>query len=146
MKAGIKKCKKIGRKPKTIAIDTWGVDYVLLDEYKKEILPAVSYRDSRTIETVQEVNSIISQAELYSRTGIQKQSFNTIYQLYCDKKSGKLSKAKYFLMMPEYLSFKLTGQIRNEYTNATTTNLINAESKRWDKEILDTLGIPSEIF
>ena len=146
VKAGIKKCKEIGKIPKTIAIDTWGVDYVLLDEYKKEILPAVSYRDSRTIETVQEVNSIISQAELYSRTGIQKQSFNTIYQLYCDKKSGKLSKAKHFLMMPEYLSFKLTGQIRNEYTNATTTNLINAESKRWDKEILDTLGIPSEIF
>lgn len=146
VKAGIKKCKEIGRIPKTIAIDTWGVDYVLLDEYKKEILPAVSYRDSRTIETVQEVNSIISQSELYSRTGIQKQSFNTIYQLYCDKKSGKLSSAKHFLMMPEYLSFKLTGQIRNEYTNATTTNLINAESKQWDKEILDTLGIPSEIF
>ncbi len=146
VKTGIKKCKEIGKLPKTIAIDTWGVDYVLLDENKKEILPAVSYRDGRTNEIVKEVNDIISQAELYSHTGIQKQNFNTIYQLYCDKKSGKLDSAKHFLMMPEYLSFKLTGQIRNEYTNATTTNLVNAESKQWDKEILDTLGLPFEIF
>lgn len=145
-KAGISKCKEIGKLPKTIAIDTWGVDYVLLDEYNKEILPAVSYRDGRTTEAAKKVSEIISQAELYSRTGIQKQNFNTIYQLYCDRKSGKLSKAKHFLMMPEYLSFKLTGEIRNEYTNATTTNLINAESKTWDKEILNTLGLPEDIF
>ena len=146
VKAGIKKCKEIGKLPKTIAIDTWGVDYVLLDEYNKELLPAVSYRESRTEESSKTVNNIISQAELYKRTGIQKQNFNTIYQLYCDKKSGKLSKAKHFLMMPEYLSFKLTGQTRNEYTNATTTNLVNAESKTWDKEILDILDLPSDIF
>lgn len=146
VKAGIGKCKEIGKLPKTIAIDTWGVDYVLLDEYNKELLPAVSYRDSRTEESSKAVNNIISQDELYKRTGIQKQNFNTIYQLYADKQSGKLSKAKQFLMMPEYLSFKLTGQIINEYTNATTTNLINAESKTWDKEILNTLGLPEDIF
>lgn len=146
VKAGISKCKEIGKKPKTIAIDTWGVDYVLLDEYNKEILPAVSYRDGRTEKSSNAVNAIISQAELYSRTGIQKQNFNTIYQLYADKQSGKLQKAKHFLMMPEYLSFKLTGEIRNEYTNATTTNLVNAESKTWDKEILNTLGLPEDIF
>ncbi len=146
VKAGIKRCREIGKIPKTIAIDTWGVDYVLLDESKKEILPAVSYRDGRTTEAVKEANNIISQAELYSRTGIQKQSFNTIYQLYCDKKSGKLSTAKHFLLMPEYLSFKLTGEIRNEYTNATTTNLVNAESKQWDKYILDKLALPENLF
>lgn len=146
VKAGIKKCAEIGKFPKTIAIDTWGVDYVLLDESKKEILPAVSYRDGRTEESSRAVNAIISQAELYSLTGIQKQNFNTIYQLYCDRKSGKLSKAKHFLMMPEYLSFKLTGQIRNEYTNATTANLVNAESKQWDKYILDKLDLPEGIF
>ena len=146
VKAGIKKCAEIGKFPKTIAIDTWGVDYVLLDESKKEILPAVSYRDGRTEEGSKNVNEIISQVELYSRTGIQKQNFNTIYQLYADKQSGKLQKAKHFLMMPEYLSFKLTGEIRNEYTNATTTNLVNAESKTWDKEILNTLGLPEDIF
>ena len=100
-------------------------------------MPAVSYRDSRT----NAVTDIISQSELYSRTGIQKQSFNTIYQLYCDKLSGKLDSAEYFLMIPDYLSFKLTGVIKNEYTNATTTNLVNAKTKTWDTEILDKLGI-----
>ena len=119
---------------------------MLLDEYNKEILPAVSYRDSRTQESSKAVGNIISQEELYSRTGIQKQSFNTIYQLYADKLSGKLDKAKHFLMMPEYLSFKLTGEMKNEYTNATTTNLVNAESKQWDKYILDKLGLPEDIF
>ena len=146
VKNGLKKCSEIGKIPKTVAVDTWGVDYVLLDENKNEILPAVSYRDGRTEEGSKNVNEIISQAELYSRTGIQKQSFNTIYQLYADKLSGKLDKAKHFLMMPEYLSFKLTGQIRNEYTNATTANLVNAESKQWDKYILDKLDLPEGIF
>ena len=146
VKAGISKCKGLGKIPKTVAIDTWGVDYVLLDENKKEILPAVSYRDARTAESSETVGTIISQAELYSKTGIQKQVFNTVYQLYADKQSGKLDSAKYFLMMPDYLSYKLTGEIRNEYTNATTTNLVNAESKQWDKYILDKLGLPSDIF
>lgn len=146
VKSGISKCKSLGKLPKTIAIDTWGVDYVLLDENKREILPAVSYRDSRTIKSSEAVAEIISQTELYSRTGIQKQSFNTIYQLYADKQSGKLAKAKHFLMMPEYLSFKLTGEIRNEYTDATTTNLVNAESRQWDKYILGKLGLPEDIF
>ena len=134
---GIAKCREIGKIPKTVAIDTWGVDYVLLDKDKKEILPAVSYRDGRT----NAVTDIISQKELYSKTGIQKQNFNTIYQLYCDKLSGKLDNAEHFLMIPDYLSFKLTGIIKNEYTNATTTNLVNAKTKTWDAEILDKLGI-----
>lgn len=146
VKSGIAKCKQLGKLPKTVAIDTWGVDYVLLDEYNKEVLPAVSYRDSRTQESSKAVGEIIPQGELYSRTGIQKQSFNTIYQLYADKLSGKLDKAKHFLMMPEYLSFELTGEMRNEYTNATTTNLVNAESKQWDKYTLNKLGLPEDIF
>ena len=146
IKNGIRRCREIGKEPKTVAIDTWGVDYVLLDENKKEIFPAVSYRDSRTDESAREVAAILPQSELYARTGIQKQNFNTIYQLFCDKKSGKLESAKHFLMMPDYLSFKLTGEIRNEYTNATTTNLVNAKTKQWDSYILDKLGLPKEIF
>lgn len=83
---GIARCKEIGKIPSTVAIDTWGVDYVLLDKNKKEILPVVSYRDSRTDKVQDEIAQIISQQELYAKTGIQKQDFNTIYQLYCDKK------------------------------------------------------------
>lgn len=144
VKAGIKKCGEIGKIPGTIAIDTWGVDYVLLDENKKEITPCMCYRDSRCDEIVDTVKALCP--DLYQRCGIQTQSFNTIYQLYCDKKSGKLDCAKHFLMMPEYLSFKLTGEIKNEYTNATTTNLVNADTKTWDSEILNRLGIDASIF
>ncbi len=146
VKAGIAKCKELEKIPTTVAIDTWGVDYVLLDGDQKEILPAVAYRDSRTEKAAEEVAKILPQSKLYARTGIQKQSFNTIYQLYCDKQSGKLERAKYFLMMPDYLSFKLTGVIKNEYTNATTTNLVNAESNAWDGALLDALSLPQELF
>lgn len=143
---GIKRCKEIGKIPKTVAIDTWGVDYVLLDKDKKEILPAVSYRDSSTESAAAAVAKLLPQNLLYGKTGIQKQNFNTIYQLYCDKQSGKLERAEYFLMMPDYLGFKLTGVIHNEYTNATTTNLVNADTKQWDCDILKTLGINQSVF
>lgn len=143
---GIKKCKDIGKIPKSIAIDTWGVDYVLLDENRKEIKPCYCYRDSRTSTVIDEVESLVSPTELYAKTGIQKQNFNTIYQLYADKKSGKLLNAKYFLMMPEYLSFKLTGEIKNEYTNATTTGLVNANAKTWDTDIIYALGLTGASF
>lgn len=146
VKKGIAKCKEIGKIPCTVAIDTWGVDYVLLDENKKEIKPCFCYRDSRTTAVVDEVESLVSPARLYAKTGIQKQNFNTIYQLYADKKNGKLLNAKYFLMMPEYLSFKLTGVCKNEYTNATTTGLVNAKTKTWDNDILSALDLSSELF
>ncbi|MDD6673817.1 MAG: rhamnulokinase [Eubacteriales bacterium] len=146
VKKGIAKCKEIGKIPCTVAIDTWGVDYVLLDESKQEILPAVSYRDSRTNRVINKVESIISAEELYLKTGIQKQNFNTIYQLYVDYLSGKLDNAKYFLMIPAYLSYKLTGVIKNEYTNATTTGMVNADTKQWDYEIIDKLSLPKHLF
>ena len=146
IKNGLKECKKLGKIPQTVAIDTWGVDYVLLDENKKEIMPTVAYRDSRTIGIPEEIDKIIPRKELYERTGIQATNYNSIYQLYCDKKSGKLDKAEYFLMMPEYFSFKLTGEIRNEYTLSTTGGLVNVNTFERDEEILEKLGIPKRIF
>lgn len=143
---GIKKCKEIGKIPKSIAIDTWGVDYVLLDENKHEIKPCFCYRDSRTSAVIDEIECLVSPTELYAKTGIQKQNFNTIYQLYADKKNNRLKNAKYFLMMPEYLSFKLTGVCKNEYTNATTTGLVNANAKTWDVDIIYALGLTEVPF
>lgn len=143
---GIKKCKEIGKIPCTIGIDTWGVDYALLDENDNLIGDVFSYRDSRTQNVIDEVHSIVSYEELYKRTGIQKQVFNTVYQLYDDKKTGRLNNAKTFLMVPDYLHFKLTGVKSNEYTNASTTGLVNAKSRSWDNEILDKLGINKDIF
>ncbi len=146
IKNGLKECKNRGITPDTVAIDTWGVDYVLLDKDKKEIMPAVSYRDGRTSGIPEEIDKIIPRDELYKLTGIQATSYNSIYQLYCDKKSGKLDNAEYFLMMPEYFSFKLTGEIRNEYTLTTTGGLVNAKTFERDEELLEKLGIPKRIF
>ncbi len=144
--AGIAKCKEIGKLPLSVAIDTWGVDYVLLDENEKELLPVYAYRDSRTAGLPTSEEFPISYAELYSKTGIQLQAFNTVYQLYCDKKSGRADMAKHFLMIPEYLSYKLTGVMKNEYTNASTTAMVNAESKEWDGEIINRIGVDPSIF
>ncbi len=144
--SGIKRCAELGKIPDTVAIDTWGVDYVLLDKNEQEILPAVSYRDSRTVGIPEEVDKIISNEQLYYITGIQRQNYNTIYQLYCDARSGKLDKAEHLLMMPEYLAFKLTGVMKSEYTICSTTSLLNAKTRSWDTELISKFGIKSSIF
>ncbi|MGN0173868.1 MAG: rhamnulokinase family protein [Acutalibacteraceae bacterium] len=143
---GIKECKTLNKIPSTVSIDTWGVDYVLLDENNNEILPAYCYRDNRTEKSVKEVEKIVSFEELYKKTGIQKQNFNTIFQLFDDKQKGRLKNAKHFLMIPEYLSFKLTGKMKKEYTNASTTGLLKAESFDWDYDLIKKLELPEELF
>ena len=143
---GIKKCSEIGKIPVSIGIDTWGVDYALLDKDDKLIGNVYSYRDDRTQSTIDKVHAIVSEDEAYQRTGIQKQVFNTIYQLYSDKESGKLDKAETFLMMPDYLHFLLTGKKKNEYTNASTTGLLNAKTRTWDYELIDKLGFKKSLF
>ena len=144
--AGIAECGRLGLIPETVAIDTWGVDYVLFDGEGKELLPCVSYRDGRTASAVEEVFSVVSKEELYAKTGIQTQPYNTIFQLWCDKKSGKLDGAKRLLMIPEYLSFRLTGVMKNENTNASTTGLVNAEAKKIDETVCEKLGIDPNLF
>lgn len=130
---------------KSLSIDTWGVDYVLLSD-DKIIEPVFAYRDHRTDEVIDTVHNIMPFKELYKRTGIQFQSFNTIYQLYWDSINDRLSDATEFLMIPEYLSYALTGNKVKEYTNATTTGLINRESGEYDKEIISALSLPSSLF
>lgn len=144
--AGIKKCVEIGRIPSTVAIDTWGVDYVLLNSNKEVLYPVYAYRDSRTDGIPEQVDKIISRKDLFARTGIQSISFNTIYQLYRDKLSGRLQNAEHFMMIPDYLSYKLTGIMANEYTNATTGALVNAKTRDWDYALIDALGLKKELF
>lgn len=146
VKEGLKKCKDLGKIPATVAIDTWGVDYVLLDENENELLPVVAYRDMRTDGIPEEIDKLIPRYELYKRTGVQSANYNTLYQLYCDKKSGKLKGAAHFLMMPDYLAYKLTGNIKNEYTIASTGAILSAQTRQIDKELLELLGIKTEIF
>ncbi len=145
---GLKACKAEGMIPETIGIDTWGVDYVLLDESGQMLGDAVAYRDLRTEGMDEVVSGLISEKELYERTGIQKQPFNTIYQLMALKKESPeiLEKADALLMMPDYLGYRLTGVRKQEYTNATTSNLVNAAGKTWDMEVIRRLGLPEKLF
>lgn len=145
---GIKKCCKLGKMPCSIGIDTWAVDYVLLDKGKKILGNPVAYRDKRTNGMDKIVESVIPFEELYRKTGIQKQGFNTIYQFMAQKINApdEIKKAEYFLMIPDYLNFRLTGIISNEYTNASTTALVNADTRSWDMDIIDALGYPRHIF
>ena len=132
--SGLARCKEIGKIPTSIGIDTWGVDFILLDKEGKRIGDVVGYRDSRTKGMDEEVYSIIPENELYKRTGIQKQIFNTIYQLMAVKKTSPKSfeDAERLLMIPEYCNYMLTGKYLSEYTNATTTQLVNWETGDWD--------------
>ncbi len=140
--AGIKEAFVQYPKIESLSVDTWGVDYVLLDG-DKEILPIYAYRDSRTEGVIPAVHKAIPFSELYSRVGCQFQPFNSIYQFYDDKLSGRLDKATDVLMIPEYLMWKLCGIKTREYTNATTTGMVNGE---FDTEIVKRLGYPLRLF
>ncbi|HBC97552.1 MAG TPA: rhamnulokinase [Clostridium sp.] len=148
VKRGIKKCREIGKIPKTIGIDTWGVDFVLLDEKDKLIGNAVSYRDDRTEGIMEKAFEKMPKDILYLHTGIQFQRFNTLYQLLAvkEKHNDYLDRTRTFLMIPDYLNFLLTGKKTAEYTNASTTQLVNSFDKTWDSNILDTFGIDKDIF
>ena len=130
---------------KSLSIDTWGVDYVLL-KGAEELRPVFAYRDGRTASAIEKVHGIVPFAELYGRTGCQFQSFNTIYQLYDDLESGRLDGVTDFLMIPEYLMYRLTGNKVKEFTNATTTGLINHETLEFDREVIQRLGLPEGLF
>ena len=145
---GLKKCKEIGKIPVSMGVDTWGVDFVLLDKDEKVIGNTVGYRDHRTDGMDEEVYKTISLEELYARTGIQKAIFNTVYQLMAVKKKHPeyLEQAEALLHVPDYFHYLLTGQKTCEYTEATTGQLVNAETKDWDYEIIDRLGYPRRIF
>ena len=129
----------------SLSIDTWGVDYVLL-KGDEVVYPVYAYRDSRTEKAVKEVRDLMPFEELYEHTGCQFQPFNTVYQLFDDKKEGRLEGVTDFLMIPEYLMYKLTGAKKKEFTNATTTGMIDHETLTFDEEIIERLDLPEQLF
>ena len=129
----------------SLSIDTWGVDYVLLNG-DEEIYPVYAYRDGRTEAVIPQVHEKMTFSELYRRTGCQFQPFNTIYQLYDEKLNGRLEGVTDLLMIPEYLMWKLCGVKAREYTNATTMDMVNAQTGAFDLEIVDALGYPKHLF
>lgn len=146
--AGMKKCKELGKVPASVGIDTWGVDFVLLDSDNQIVGETVGYRDHRTDGMDDEVYKIVSRDELYARTGIQKAIYNTIYQLMAVKKKHPdyLEKAETMLMIPDYFHYRLSGKKVQEYSEATTSQLVNPNTRDWDYELIEKLGFPKGIF
>lgn len=145
---GLKACAELGKVPATLGVDTWGVDFALVDREGRVLGDTVAYRDSRTQGMDALVEELIPAQELYRRTGIQKQSFNTIYQLMAVKRQSPelLEQAHRLLLVPDYLHYTLTGVMSNEYTEASTSGLVSAAAKDWDRELLRLLGFPQKLF
>ncbi|MBQ3235037.1 MAG: rhamnulokinase [Clostridia bacterium] len=144
--AGLKECGNLGVVPYSVGIDTWGVDYALLDGDGKLISEVFSYRDDRTSVSMLEAEKVVPFKKLYEITGIQRAQYNTVYQLYADKISGKLQKAETMLSIPDYLHYLLSGVKKNEYTHASTSGLLDAKTGDWSWELIDALGYPRKIF
>ena len=145
VRAGVDEALKAFPQIESLSVDTWGVDYVLM-QGDREVTPCYAYRDSRTEAVIPQVHEKISFSDLYRRTGIQFQPFNTVYQLYADKVAGRLEGVTDFLMIPEYLMYKLCGVKSHEYTNATTGGMVSAETGAFDPEIIRILGLPEHLF
>ncbi len=149
MLEGIKRASAMGyNEPSGIGIDSWAVDFGLLDEKDELIELPIAYRDKRTNGMMERVFEVISKNEIYKSTGIQFLKFNSIFQLYSlvENRPEMLVKAKSFLMIPDLLNFFLTGNKFNEYTNTTTTSMLDAKRKEIAEEIIKKLRIPSELM
>lgn len=131
--------------PVSFGVDTWGVDFVLLDQEERLMGEAVAYRDERTQGMDARLESILPFERHFELAGIAKQAFNSVYQL-MSLPADQLRRADSFLMIPDYLHFLLTGVKRNEYTNASTTALLDARTRTWSQEILSAAGLPSSLF
>jgi rhamnulokinase len=148
LKTGIKKATAKYKDILSIGIDTWAVDYGLLDENDNLISNPIHYRDTRTNNIIKTIEEVVSFKEIYNTTGIQYMEFNTLYQIYSDLKyrSNLLKEAKSLLFIPDLFNFYLTGNKYTEYTNASTSQMLNAKSKNWDFNLLNNLGVPSELL
>lgn len=146
--AGIAKCAEIGKIPVSVGIDTWGVDFVLIDAEGNRVGKTVGYRDARTEKSYETIDALIPPEEMYARTGLQRQNFNTVCQLVAVKRDHPewLERADALLMMADYLQFRLTGVKVCDYTNASTTQLLDGARRDWDRELIAKLALPEKIF
>ncbi len=128
----------------SIGVDSWAVDYGLISKNGSLIANPICYRDSRTDGVMEKVFKTISRDEIFEKTGVQFLNFNTIYQLFAEDEN--LENADKLLMLPDLINYFLTGKKFAEYTNASTTQFLNAESKNWDFELLEKLDLPTNIL
>ena len=130
----------------SIGIDTWGVDYVLIDEQGQRVSEVYAYRDHRTDQTIQKLNDLMT--SIYEKTGIQPLPFNTLYQLYEHRREfpQDFEKAKHLLFIPDYLNYCLTDVVTNEFTESTTSSILNIHEKVWDQELIQLIDVSPQLF
>ena len=151
IKTGVRRAgaraRELGRPIQSIGVDSWGVDYGLVDAESKLVELPVCYRDERTQGVMEQVFARVSREEIFARTGIQFLVFNTLFQLYAHAQAGIPDRAARLLLIPDLITFFLTGRRAvTEYTNATTTQLVNAQTGAWDWDMLERLGLPSNLL
>lgn len=146
MKAGLKKAASKGYEVESIGVDTWGVDFGLIDRDGQLLGNPVCYRDARTAGMTEKLFETLNPTEHYATTGIQVMEINTLAQLLCIKGTAQLEAAEHLLFMPDLFSYFLTGKATNEYCIASTSELLDAKRREWSWETIDALGLPKRIF
>jgi rhamnulokinase len=150
IKAGLyaagKSARRRGRPVVSVGVDSWGVDYGLIDADGNLVEDLICYRDERTAGVMEQVFERTPRAEIFARTGIQFLAFNTLFQLFAHARSGIPARAEKMLLIPDLINFLLTGRAVTEYTNATTTQMIYAETGAWDYPLIERLGLPAQLL
>jgi rhamnulokinase len=144
--AAANRAHELNRSIASIGVDSWGIDYGLLDAAGHLVEDPICYRDLRTIDVMEKAYAVVPQAEIYARTGIQFLNINTLFQLYAHEREGISAAADKLLLMPDLINHWLTGKAVTEYTNATTMQLVNAEQRTWDEELIARFNFPRHLF
>lgn len=146
LRAASERARQLDRPIQSLGVDSWGVDYGLLNAAGELIEDPICYRDERTQGVMDQVFARLSRDEIFRRTGIQFLVFNTLFQLYAHAQTGIDAAATQLLLIPDLINFFLTGRAVTEYSNATTTQLVDAGSDVWDSSVLECLDLPKELL
>lgn len=138
--------RELGKDVRSVGVDSWGVDYGLIDEEGSLVELPVCYRDQRTEGAMERVFARASREEIFERTGIQFMAFNTLFQLEAHTREGLDTNVQRLLLIPDLFNFLLTGKCVAEYTNATTTQMVNAHTGKWDYDLLNRLSLPVNLL
>ena len=140
------RARELGSDIRSVGVDSWGVDYGLIDAAGNLVELPICYRDERTEGTMERVFARVPRAVIFERTGIQFMSFNTLFQLEAHMHEGLDARAHTLLLIPDLINFCLTGKRVAEYTNATTTQMVNPRTGKWDYELLNRLSLPVNVL
>src|SRR6266404_4860729 len=146
LRAAGERARQLERPIRSLGVDSWGVDYGLLNAQGELIEDPICYRDERTQGVMNQVFARVTRKEIFERTGIQFLVFNTLFQLYAHTQTGIDDAATRLLLIPDLINYFLTGRAVSEYTNATTTQLVDPRTGRWNFEMVNLLGLPTTLL